>query len=62
MDTAPVVAPRQGDASGSEDSVAAPAKAAALENIDKVETTQQFLSWFEGIEQNMEKGQEDIYR
>ncbi|KAI9018967.1 Sec34-like family-domain-containing protein [Hyaloraphidium curvatum] len=37
-------------------------KSTILESMDPVETTQQFLSWFEGIEQNMEKGQEDIYR
>lgn len=27
-----------------------------------IETTQQFFSWFSKIEEDMEKGQEDIYR
>lgn len=27
-----------------------------------IESTQQFFSWFSKIEEDMEKGQEDIYR
>ena len=60
-------APTRSDTfSGAEDAAfdasTAPPKSTILENIDPIENTQQFLSWFDGVEQNMEKGQEDIYR
>jgi hypothetical protein len=32
------------------------------EQINPIETTQQFLDWFSGIEGKMERDQEDVYR
>lgn len=32
------------------------------EQIKPIETTQQFLDWFSGIEGKMERDQEDVYR
>jgi len=30
--------------------------------MEPIETTQQFLDWFSGIEGKMERDQEDVYR
>ncbi|KAJ3287812.1 Golgi transport complex subunit 3 [Borealophlyctis nickersoniae] len=51
---------------GSSSSIASPGqggKAVALGLLSEpIENAQQFFNWFSGIEQEMEKGQEDIYR